>query len=273
MTTIRAPRALSVASLVALFLAAPSPAHAQPQDRTGAAQVAFQRGIAEMDARRYPTALAALEESYRLYPSPVALYNIALAHREMGHVQRAVEAFERYLTEGGARVPAERITAVRDTLRQLREQVATVTLTATPTPFAAVVDGRDAALTDGALSLDPGEHVLVVTAPGRRPWREEVRLAPGQRVTRSVTLEPDGTTAPAPAAGEAAPTTMPPTGTTPHPREGPRAPAITSRWWFWTGLAVIVVGGVVAGVAIATSGGSEPPLPGTAFDVQTLRAP
>jgi hypothetical protein len=37
----------------------------------------------------------------------------------------------------------------------------------------------------------------------------------------------------------------------------PEEPGITSRWWFWTGVAVVVLGGVAVGVVLA-AGGSEP---------------
>ncbi len=37
----------------------------------------------------------------------------------------------------------------------------------------------------------------------------------------------------------------------------PEEPGITSRWWFWTGVAVVVLGGVAVGVVLATSG-NEP---------------
>lgn len=47
---------------------------------------------------------------------------------------------------------------------------------------------------------------------------------------------------------------------------------ITSKWWFWTGLGVIVAGAIVATVLIAgSSGGTQDPLPGTdGWVVETL---
>lgn len=263
-------RSARVGLVAALCLVASS---ALAQDRTRDAQAAFQRGVTEMDAHRYPSALEALEASYRLHPSPVALYNLALVHREMGHVQRAIETFERYLVEGAARVPADRAASVRDTLGQLRAQLARVSLTATPTPFTATVDGRELALSNGELILDPGDHVVVVTASGHRPWREELHLSAGQRVTRAPTLDPEvaaAVVAPPPAVVAQTTVAPLPNPVTPHPRDDQAAPSIVTRWWFWTGVGALVAGGVIAGVVIATSG-TEAPLPGTAFDVQTLR--
>jgi len=64
---------------------------------------------------------------------------------------------------------------------------------------------------------------------------------------------------------------------TPHPREtgGERAPAAasSSRWWLWTGLSVLVVGGVLGGLA---AGGvfdtPGPAIGGTAYTVEALFA-
>lgn len=272
----RKHRSSLLACLAALALAF-AQSTALAQDPAQEAQAAFQRGIAEMDAHRYPSALEALERSYRLHPSSVALYNMGLVHREMGHVQRAIESFERYLVEGGARVAPERAANVLDTLTQLRAQLATLALTVTPAPFTTTVDGREYHLSNGALSLDPGDHVVVITAPGCRSWRDEMHLAPGERATREVTLTPEGvaplTTQPrvTPVAPVAQPAATQPSGNvaTPHPHDDQAAPSITSRWWFWTGIGAVVAGGVIAGVVIATSG-TEAPLPGTAFNVQTL---
>jgi tetratricopeptide (TPR) repeat protein len=271
--TMNLPPRSTRAGALALLLALPSTARAQGVARD--AQAAFQRGVADVDAHRFASALEAFEASYALHPSLVALYDMALVHREMGHVQRAIEVFERYLTEGGARLDAARVASVRDALTQLRAQCATVALSVTPPSFTASVDGRELALTDGALTLDPGDHVLVVASPGRRPWREALHLGAGERVARALTLEPDApppaADVPAPAPVASLPAAQAERAVTPHPRDAAASPSIATRWWFWTGLGALVVGGVIAGVAVATSDGAAP-LPGTAFDVQTIRA-
>lgn len=267
------------AALFALSLLGPSVVGAQPQDRSAAAQTSFRQGLAEMDAHRYASALTALEESYRLYPSPVALYNLALAHRELGHTQRAIEHFERYLAEGGSHVAPERVTTVREAIHTLHDQLVTLTLNVTPTTFTTMVDGRELPTARGVLVLDPGDHVLVVTAAGYRSFREELHLAAGRPVTRGVTLAAENAPTPAVTPAVVATPTVAPTpplvvstGPTPHPRDENPSPAITSRWWFWTGLGAVVVAGAVTGIVLATSGSSEPLVSGTAFDVQTIRS-
>lgn len=265
----------STAMAFALALAALSPAAARAQT-TGAAEAAqatFQRGVAALGARRYEEAVAALSESYRTYPSPVALYNLGLAHRELGHFAAAVDAFERYLREAGDQASHERVRTVREAVRAMRERFAEVTLRVSAPGYAVLVDGRPAQVAGDVVTIDPGEHVLVVSAPEHRPWREPVTLAPGQRTRREVTLEREAAARPGETAAAAVAAAATPA--TPHPRDDAptRAaqPAITSRWWFWTGLGVLVAGGVVAAVVAAdANAATEPPVQGTRFDVQAL---
>lgn len=256
-------------------------AAAQTSERTEVAQAEFRRGVAALQARRFEEAAAALERSYRSYPSPVALYNLGLAHRELGHPLRAIDWFERYLSEGGDRVPADRVANVRGAIRELRDQLASVRVRVSVPVYTLMADGHEAAVVDGLLQLDPGDHVLAVTSPGYRPWRSELRLTPGERATHDVILVRDG-------ADVAVTRPVPPrlrddarrprALATPHPQElqpNVESPSLVTRWWFWTGVGVVVAGGVVAGVLIANANAStEPPLipSDTAFSVATLRS-
>lgn len=250
-------------------LALPSVAFAQQTGADPAARAAFERGMSALANHQYQDAAREFETSYQLRPLPVVLYNLALAHRELGHTSASIAHFERYLNEGGTTLPAERVTAVREVLAALRVQLAAVALTVTPATFALSVDGRDATAAGGAVTLDPGVHVLVITAAGHEPWREELRLTSGERVTRAVTLTP--VAAPPTPTVTAAPAVTAAPVTTPHPRRTRRATPITARWWFWTGLAVLVVGAVVTGAVVASANATpEPLVSGTRFNVGTI---
>ncbi len=92
-----------------------------------------------------------------------------------------------------------------------------------------------------------------MSAAGYVTWRDRVHVEPGQRIERSVTLTREGTA----------------TATSPD-----RASPITSRWWFWAGVGVAVVGGVTTGVLVARANAEpEPWTPGTFFNVVTIRVP
>lgn len=247
-------RSLTASACVTLaLLATPAQAHAQRipgAENIAPARALFERALAELDARRYTPAVLLLEESYRLNPVPVALYNLALAHRALGHHHAAIEHFERYLAQSGGDLPAGRAEAVQNALAQLRAELATVHFAITPTPFTVNVDGHDLAPVEGILMLDPGAHTVLVGSRGHVAERRELRLAPSERYTFQTTLRAEPT---------------------PHPRADDEARPITSRWWFWTAVGAVVVGGVAATLAVALSS-TEAPVLGTRINVEAIRA-
>lgn len=172
----------------ALSVSAPSTAHAQRAPNP--AREAFERGIAALEAQRYVDALAAFEESYRLRPSPVALYNVAVAQRGLGRIRDAIGTFERYLASPERGIDRARLQSIRAELDALRTQVVSLRLTVTPANATLLVDGRPMGeQRDEALQLDPGRHVIEVSAEGYRTSRREVELRPGSTVVLEVTLE------------------------------------------------------------------------------------
>jgi hypothetical protein len=266
-------RATVLAAAVAL---SPALALAQPAAPDAQARAAFDRGIADVDAGRFANAVAAFEESYRLRPAAVVLYNLASAYSRLGRHQQAIATYERYLAEGGARLPPDRVQAVQARIAELRRDLPVVVLRVRPTPFTLTVDGRAQTVTGDELPLDPGSHLLVATAPSRAPQQREVQLAPGARVTWDVELPADAAAPATPVVATATPPVVATPAVTPHPPQE-RAPAatgasITSRWWFWTGIGVVVAGGTLAALGAAGAFDTvQAPVGGTAYDVSAIR--
>lgn len=267
-------RSVVVLTLVATF-AAPATALGQPIPE--AARADFERGTRELEAQRFAAAIAALDASYRAAPHPLVLFNLGLAHRGLGHVGAAIDAFDRYLREDADRCPPARCAAVRTAIGELRAEQCTVTVEVTPADATFEADGRALPLVGGAATLDPGEHVLVLRARGFAPWQRTTLLAPGSRETLHVNLTSLPAETPPPTRA-AAPLPDPPAVTRAAPSPHPRAPApdapgrgLLQQWWFWTVLSVVVVGGVTAGIVYATRS-PEPTVTGVAFDVQALDA-
>lgn len=201
----------------------------------------------------------------------MVLYNLASTYARMGRVQLAIATYGRYLHDGGSGVSAERVTAVQEIIARLRAELATLTLRVEPAAFELVLDGRPQAVEGGAVALDPGAHAIEVRAAGRVSARQDLTLAPGARETLTLNLEPESTPRATPP-----PVLVVVPVETPHPRAPPSetaAPGLATRWWFWTGLGAVVVGGVVAGLA---AGGAftttQPPTAGTAYTVSALRS-
>ncbi len=265
------------APVLALALAlAPTVSFAQPANPDAQARTAFERGIADVDAGRFASAVAAFEESYRLRPVAVVLFNLAGAYSRMGRHQQSIATYERYLTEG-TRLPPDRVQSVRDRIAELRRDMPVVVLHVRPAPFTLTVDGRPQAVTGEELALDPGSHLLVASAPSRAPQQREVQLSPGARITWDAELVADNAAAPTAPVVAVTPVT-PAVVTTPHPAgETPvtpreSSPGITSRWWFWTGIGVVVAGGTVLALGLSgTFDTTQAPVSGTAYNVSAVR--
>src|SRR5258705_390151 len=79
-----------------------------PADATLQAREHFQAGLADAQRGDVVAALREFETAYRIRPHFSVLYNIGQARSTLGRPVEAVEAFERYLSDGGAQVSDER---------------------------------------------------------------------------------------------------------------------------------------------------------------------
>jgi len=86
----RAVLALGVLGSLAIV----STAHA---DARAEARAHFKAGMAAIAAKSYDVGIAELEQAYTILPHPNVLFNIARAHAEAGHTEKALEAYKKYL--------------------------------------------------------------------------------------------------------------------------------------------------------------------------------
>ena len=270
--------------------AATAPPEPTAQDRAAELK---KRGDAAMDALHYDEAIDDYTQAYALAADPALLYNRGRVHQARAEWPAALADLERFardatpelrqrvpkldelLAEARGHVATVALTSNVDGARVLvrRTQVGT-------TPIA------------GSLQLDSGPAIIEVLAEGFFDWRRELDLkggattvlvaqlgtkstsgvlrvsaiTPGARVridetpTTSAPAEAivlagvhrvvvhaegcdDRETNVVVAAGETKEVTL----------EPERRPALTSRWWFWTGVGVVVVAGATVTYALVTS--------------------
>jgi len=84
---------------IAIVLLSSAPVLAQ-SDTEEQARVHYESGRLHYESGEYEQALGEFEAAYRLSSRPALLYNLYLAHQNLGHLTEAADSLERYLAEG-----------------------------------------------------------------------------------------------------------------------------------------------------------------------------
>lgn len=194
MGSIGRSRLAVIAALVTTAGIAPK-VHAEPTAADKAlATTLFKAGRALMNAGEIAKACRKFEESQRLDPAGGTLLNLAVCHEKEGRTATAwfelLDALAVARREGRddrAKLAQEHIAAVEPSLPRMIVIVpANADLPALQIRRNGGLIGRSAWAT--AMPVDPGEHVIEATAPGRRTFRKRVTARPG--VVQAVTIEP-----------------------------------------------------------------------------------
>lgn len=271
----RAALALAVMPVLAALIAWPRSAGAAPPAAASAevkqrAAALLDEGNRLFDRHQFDEALARFQEAYATFPSPKILVNMAETERELGLNATAIAHYEQFLSEEhpdpgstiGRRV-AERLEAARELVGRLRVE-------SDPPGAAITVDGRSVGVAPIEVVLDPGAHDVKATLPDRADAAEYLTVARGRG--ESLHLELRAVVAPSPAPPAAEPVLAPrleapsqapaPSLSTPAP-EARAEPAagepLTSRWWFWAALGVVVAAGATTAAVVASRGSGFTP--------------
>jgi hypothetical protein len=265
-------------------------------DRDPRAADLKKRGDELLDTKHYAEALAAYDEAYAITPMPALLYNRGRALQFLGRFPEALEAIERFATEAPPEL-RERVAGLPRLLEELRARVGELAVTSKVAGARVLVNDKQIGVTPLApVRVASGHLAIEVFAEGYFPMRRELDL-PGNgsravdfpllsrdkagllivnshlsatRVSvdgvglgrapveaglvagaHRIVAEHDGydptSTQVVLVAGEKRETWLDPTAT----------PPLYARWWFWTAIGVVVVGGIVTYVALTTE--SSPP--------------
>jgi tetratricopeptide (TPR) repeat protein len=185
-------RALPLAVACAL-VSAPARADVTAEQRA-AAQVLFDDARQLMTDKRYAEAGAKLEESLRLDPALGTLLNLAECQSQLGKTASAWANFQDGAFQAKSRGDTKREALARAKAAALEPRLSTLKVNAAP----GAEIRRDGALIaasalTSALPVDPGEHVISASAPGKKVWQTRVVVKDGaDRVVLDVpALEPD----------------------------------------------------------------------------------
>ncbi|MDJ0764788.1 MAG: tetratricopeptide repeat protein [Myxococcota bacterium] len=154
------------------------------EENEAAAKAAFDKGRQLFGKGDYAGAADAFREANLRLPSWKILFNIGQAEAAAKRYGLALEAFERYIAEGGDDVPEERRDQVIKEIKGFREMVGSVMIEA-PDGSEIVVDGvvRGKAPLPGAIKIGAGlDHAIQALMNGTIVDERTVRLSGGERL-------------------------------------------------------------------------------------------
>ena len=174
----------------------------------------FEKGVAAFNDKRFGEAAAEFDAAYNLSPATVVLYNIGQVDVILGRSVEAVEAFERYLAEGAASLPAERQAEVRAEIEKQRTRIGVIAISTQPIGAQVRVDGRLVGKTPLAqpVSVVAGKHTIEAQLPRYVPQARELDVAGKAGIEIELKLKPVLViVSDAPAVSAAPPPPAPPT--------------------------------------------------------------
>lgn len=205
------PRLRAVLAVLVVFAAAPRRARADaPMSNEMKAEQLFRTGKKHYDAGRFGEACASFEESLRIAPKLGTLLNLALCHEAAGKPATAWAEFHYGAAWAAQNNQLDRRDFAVERTRAIEAKLPRVALQLpAATAIAGVeIDGEPLAEQRWYLPLflDPGEHVVAVTAPGKARSKVAFRViaSPTEQLVVIPTLADDEGAPPA-KPGEARP--------------------------------------------------------------------
>jgi hypothetical protein len=184
-------------------------------------------------AGRYDEALQTFARLYAETLNPIYLRNIGRCQQKLKQPDKAIDAFHDYLIKGGKKISADEKAEINGYIKEmeaLRDEQASKQQAPPPpvAPVQPIQPAQPEGPPPGYTAQPAGAYPGTQGPPGYQPGAEQ---------------QPGGTLVAQPA----------------QPQPASSGPVYT-KWWFWTIVGVVVVGGVVTAVALG-SGTSRPACP------------
>ena len=153
-------------------------------DPRASAHEHFERGLAAFRQERFAEAAEEFEEAYRISPSYKVLYNIGQVDVALGRSVEAIDAYEKFLKDGGAGIPSERQKEVREALAKEQARIGTITVRTEPEGAEIRLDGRLVGTTPltRPIRATMGAHTIEASLSGRPARVRDVRVAGGGEI-------------------------------------------------------------------------------------------
>jgi tetratricopeptide (TPR) repeat protein len=191
-------------------LAAPQAARASEKEE---ARKHYDRAIELVDDGQLEGAIVEFQRSYDLTHHFAVLYNIGQVFVSLAKPVEAVDAYERYLADGGKKIPAARHTEVEQEIARQKARIATLEIRGLPEGAGVRVDGKEIGKAPIAapVRVGVGTHSIAASAEGCDPTETQVTVAgEDQKVVELVLAKHVVEPVAAPVAPVALPVILPP---------------------------------------------------------------
>lgn len=147
------------------------------------AEALFRQGRQLMDKGDFAAACPRLAESFAQDPATGTLLALAMCQEKAGQTASAWATYSDVVARAKRDGRADRESAARERMQALEPQLSrlSIEVDATAAAVAGLTVTRDGvAVGKGAWGtptpVDPGDHVIEASAPGRRPWKATVKV-------------------------------------------------------------------------------------------------
>jgi hypothetical protein len=235
-------RFVAVGLVTGLVLGVAEPAQAQTDSAT--ARALFAEGRALMEKDRYEEACPKFEESLRVDPGMGTQFNLAHCWEKLGRTASAWALFLDVAAAARNASQPQREAAARDRAKALEPKLSRLRIEVSkPTGDMKIDrDGQDVgrAAWGTAVPVDPGEHVVEVSAPGKKTWSDKIEVPAAPRTVSLSVPELEDAPLPAP------PPSITSAGNNPPPVEADVAPRSSGG-----SNGQVIAGYVVGGLGVA----------------------
>ncbi len=199
MTGSRSFTCLIAGSILIALVAGNKPAFAQASKATEA-QTLFDDALVLMKAGKYAEACPKLGRSQQLDPGLGTQFRLAQCYEGLGHIATAWKLYVEVAAESKKAGRADREEQARERVDELRPRLPTLVITVPPsvstTPGIEIKRDEDRVEKldwNQKLPVDPGQHVVSVSAPGKKRFQQIVSLVEKATIDVQVpVLEPEG---------------------------------------------------------------------------------
>lgn len=189
----RAARFAFAMAAIVTVSALPRAALAQAQPaQVNEARTLFQSGMRLVEQERWGEALEFFRRSRAIAARPSTVFNIGSVLVRLGRMAEAIETLEEFLRVSDPRQNAAERAEAQRLLGEARAARSTFTLSTNVSDAHVFIDGAavEGQGADRSLQLDPGSHVVRLTADGHEEQSFSISVLPGQSQARAVVLRP-----------------------------------------------------------------------------------